>query len=149
GSSHAGQSRQSPNQAGEAAAVPRRHRARRPGLRARRARLPALQRDPGHAGPERLLLLRDLQRRRGAGCPPRRATLRRLAQGVARGAGRRARANTLRDDLSSRPRLLGQDVAMKAALFTITPYLGPAVHSAWPVPTSTYSSEAAEASMAW
>src|ERR687886_1787129 len=38
---------------------------------------------------------------------------------------------------------------MKAALFTITPYLGPAVRGTWPVPTSVYSQEVAAASMAW
>jgi alkanesulfonate monooxygenase SsuD/methylene tetrahydromethanopterin reductase-like flavin-dependent oxidoreductase (luciferase family) len=38
---------------------------------------------------------------------------------------------------------------MKAALFTITPYLGQTERGSWPVPASGYSCEAAEASMAW
>ncbi|ETX09324.1 LLM class flavin-dependent oxidoreductase [Candidatus Entotheonella palauensis] len=38
---------------------------------------------------------------------------------------------------------------MKAALFTRSPYLGPAGQGTWPAPTHAYSAETAEQSMQW
>src|SRR5215469_2457996 len=106
GDRNAGDVGEGPGEARCARAVSEGDRGRRPRLRAGRARLHALQRPSGRAGPERLLFLRSIPRRGGAGSAPGGTALCRLARGC-RYAGWCARGDTLPNHLSRRFRLLG------------------------------------------
>src|SRR5438876_1099145 len=80
GRPHAGDVGEGSGEAGGARAVPQSDRGRCPRFRGGRARLPALQRSAGRAGPERLLLLRSLSRPGGAGGASGGTPLRRVAR---------------------------------------------------------------------
>src|SRR5215469_14406075 len=106
GDRNAGDVGEGPGEARCTRAVSQGDRGRCPRLRAGRAGLHAVQRPSRRAGPERLLLLRSIPRRGGAGSAPGGAPLRGLARRC-RHVGRHARGDALPDGLSRRFRLLG------------------------------------------